>query len=535
MDSSSSTGSRTPIPSEITEFYKNKNLFITGATGFLGKTLVEKLLRSCHDLNKIYMLVRAKRGKTSDERLNEFTQCKLFEKVKALHPDFKKKLVAVNGDLSEDGLGISETDLETLRSNVNIVFHSAATVRFDEPMKTAVNMNIVGVKKVIDLCKTMKHLISFVHISTAYANCDRAHIREEIYNSPVKPDRLIEACEWLNAETFDLITSQVIQEKPNTYTYTKQIAESMVLQECMDLPVSIIRPSIIGATWREPFPGWVESFNGPTAIFPAGGTGVLRTMLGNREAVADIIPVDVSVNLMVAVAWYTAKKKNKKITVFNNTSGQINRFTWGMMQEYIHGSFEKYPFEKIFFIPGGRFTKNKYLKFVRCLIEQLIPAYTIDFFLAVFKQKTLFVKIQKKIQKAVKILEYFTTKQWEFTNDNIFMLMNELNETDIQMFNFDVTDLNWKDYIEQYSLGTKIHLMKDDITKLQLCRDNLAKMRRRRVLLLSGISVLFFKFVLMRSKYISFIFRLVYSLVLRFGKNLLNLIRLNSSAKPALT
>lgn len=75
-----------------------------------------------------------------------------------MHPDYKSKLIAINGDLTEPGLGISPSDREILINNVNIVYHSAATVRFDEPMKIAVNMNIIGVKKIIDLCKQMKNV-----------------------------------------------------------------------------------------------------------------------------------------------------------------------------------------------------------------------------------------------------------------------------------------------------------------------------------------------------------------------------------------
>jgi fatty acyl-CoA reductase len=55
--------------------------------------------------------------------------------LKTLYPDFKSKLVAVQGDLAEPDLGISSEDREILIKNVNIVFHSAATVRFDEPLK----------------------------------------------------------------------------------------------------------------------------------------------------------------------------------------------------------------------------------------------------------------------------------------------------------------------------------------------------------------------------------------------------------------
>lgn len=58
-----------PGESRIQAYYKNKSVFITGATGFLGKVLIEKLLRSCTDLKAIYVLVRSKKGKTASERL----------------------------------------------------------------------------------------------------------------------------------------------------------------------------------------------------------------------------------------------------------------------------------------------------------------------------------------------------------------------------------------------------------------------------------------------------------------------------------
>ena len=53
----------------IIEFYKGRNIFITGASGFMGKALIEKLLRSCPDIGNIYVLLRAKKGKDINERL----------------------------------------------------------------------------------------------------------------------------------------------------------------------------------------------------------------------------------------------------------------------------------------------------------------------------------------------------------------------------------------------------------------------------------------------------------------------------------
>jgi thioester reductase-like protein len=122
-------------PSEIINFYRNKSIFITGATGFLGKVLIEKLLRSCYDLKKIYVLVRHKKGNTPAQRLNELVNCQLFEMVSQYYPEFRSKLEAIEGDMLEPNMGISSEDEKKIIENVNIVFHSAATVRFDEPLK----------------------------------------------------------------------------------------------------------------------------------------------------------------------------------------------------------------------------------------------------------------------------------------------------------------------------------------------------------------------------------------------------------------
>ena len=56
---------------EIQEFYRGANVLVTGATGFMGKVLVEKLLRSCPHISNIYLLVRSKKGKNSESRLDE--------------------------------------------------------------------------------------------------------------------------------------------------------------------------------------------------------------------------------------------------------------------------------------------------------------------------------------------------------------------------------------------------------------------------------------------------------------------------------
>lgn len=55
----------------IAEYFAGKSIFITGATGYMGNVLVEKLLRSCPNLKKVYLLMRTKRGVNSESRLQK--------------------------------------------------------------------------------------------------------------------------------------------------------------------------------------------------------------------------------------------------------------------------------------------------------------------------------------------------------------------------------------------------------------------------------------------------------------------------------
>lgn len=73
----------------------------------------------------------------------------------------------------------------------------------------------------------------------------------------------------MNDDMLDISKKRLIGNKPNTFTYTKWIAETLLKQEANDLPLVIIRPSTIGASWKEPFAGWVEKSSGPCDLFIA--------------------------------------------------------------------------------------------------------------------------------------------------------------------------------------------------------------------------------------------------------------------------
>lgn len=67
-------------------------------------------------------------------------------------------MLPICGDITQDQLGISENDQQTLFRNVSIVFHSAATVKFDEKLQLSVKINMLGTKRLVELCHRMINL-----------------------------------------------------------------------------------------------------------------------------------------------------------------------------------------------------------------------------------------------------------------------------------------------------------------------------------------------------------------------------------------
>ena len=96
---------------------------------------------------------------------------------------------------------------------------------------------------------------------------------------------------------------------PNVYACTKAVTEYLLQKEGAGLPLTIVRPSIVTAAFKEPTPGWIDNLNGPTGMIAGVGKGLLRALHYKSDAIGDIIPVDYVTNLLVAAAWYTATYK----------------------------------------------------------------------------------------------------------------------------------------------------------------------------------------------------------------------------------
>ena len=255
---------------------------------------------------------------------------------------------------------MSDRDKMELREKVNVVFHSAASIKFDDELSKAVTMNVRGTKELMDLAKGMGNLRSFVHVSTCYSHC---HLREEVIQEKIYPPESFSVKEVLDmskrelnaiamntdtnthslptGEVSDEECKRVIDKRPNTYTFTKAITEQLVREERDDLPISIVRPSIVVGARSEPQPGWVDNINGPTGVGLFISQGALRSMINNPAIVADLVPVDTVINLMCAVALKTAKQYNREagkrpeeVPVYNCNSSTDSPATWGEIWKF---------------------------------------------------------------------------------------------------------------------------------------------------------------------------------------------------------
>ncbi|CAG9579022.1 unnamed protein product [Danaus chrysippus] len=313
----------------IAECYEGQSVFMTGGTGFLGKVLLEKLLYSCPGIKKVYLLVREKQNSTVQQRIQKLIEEPLFARLKEERPEALEKILPIAGDISEPKLAIKTEDEQLLAEEVSIVFHVAATIKFNEPLDVAMNVNVAGTGRVLNLAQKMKNIKAFVYVSTTYSNTDRKIIEEVIYPPPAS---LNEVKKLLEIGITDEQVKELIKGRPNTYTFTKALAENLVADNHGNIPAIIIRPSIVSSSKVEPVVGWIDNWFGASALLTTISKGLNRVMLSDSENALDLIPVDYVSNLTIVAAtrceWYT--KIQAKVSFIRDTLEFFTSNNWSI-------------------------------------------------------------------------------------------------------------------------------------------------------------------------------------------------------------
>ncbi|XP_054001527.1 putative fatty acyl-CoA reductase CG5065 [Hylaeus anthracinus] len=458
--------------------FKGQHILITGGTGFMGKVMVEKFLRCLPDIEQIYMLVRPKKGKDPKHRLEEMFNTPLFEKVKKQRglATLQKAVTVINGDVSLPGLGLSPEDRKMLCEKITIVYHAAATVRFDELLKRAVLLNTRGTKLMLDLAKEMKQLKLFSYISTAYCHLEEKVLREVAYPPPADPHKIIKCVEWMDDNVVEAMTDKILGDYPNTYAFTKALAEGLVEEAMPHIPVLLLRPSVVIPIWKEPVPGWTDNINGPTGLLIGAGKGVIRTMYCDENGYADYVPVDIAINAILATTWNFIYLKNQEKRVYNLTSSNEFKVSWAEIIARGRKITEKVPLNGIVWYPGGSMKKSRLMHNICVILFHMIPAYFIDALIFLAGYKPIMCRVQRRIRKGFEVFEYYANNQWDFENSNVYKIRDQFNSLEYEKYQLHGEDMDIDAYFETCIRAARIFILNEGPETLPAARRHLRVM-----------------------------------------------------------
>ncbi|KAK5637932.1 hypothetical protein RI129_012227 [Pyrocoelia pectoralis] len=458
-------------PTSIQEYYAGKTILITGGTGFVGSYLVEKLLRSCPEIRKIYLLIRSKNYKNGNSRLDEFLDDKIYTCLKESNPSFLKKLAVITGDLEHAELGLTEEDVVKMVNEVNCIFHVAATVKFTEALQRAILINIGGTNGLIEIAKRMKHLESFVHFSTAFSQCIRNQTDETFYPCTENYQDLIVMANTLSVEKLNEMTPAILGKYPNTYTFTKSVAEDLIRRKGTNLPMVIVRPSIVIAPYREPETGWASSFDLNSLLMATVNLGIVHTLPCNPKDIVDLVPVDFSVNQAIAAGWAIGKNWSRMSTVpiYNLVSGPRNPITWGLKKKLMETSESAIPSNKKMLHRYVMYSSNRDL--LRLVDLFYFPLMYLLNLMCYFHGKVHTpLKMYRKMKEFCKVVEFVSCKEWHFKDVNTQNLWNLLQEEDRKIFCFDINLIDWQLCAYKITSGVRQYIIKDDLLTLEAAR-----------------------------------------------------------------
>jgi thioester reductase-like protein len=498
----------------VVDGLRGRNILLIGVTGFIGKVWLAKVLRDLPEVGKIFLLIRDQRLTGSQRRFEKIVEeSPVFDQLhealgegeflRRLH----EKIEVVSGDITLPGLGLSQENQVMLGSELDLVINSAGLTDFNPDLRQAISINIDGTVNLLDfLGKCQK--ASLLHLSTCYVVGFRdGRIAEELsrdYNPLGQPDfdaireyenlkeivrnvelkaeseemtaRLrkdviertkkslsdteLEAhlrkarSRWVRGEVTEAGMQRAVELGwPNTYTLTKSIAESIIAERGADLPIAVVRPSIVETSTRDPFCGWNEGVNTSAPLSYLLGT-FFRQLPSNARKCLDIIPVDLVCRGMILVAAALVQRRHARMYQLATSAtnpcnmGRSIELT-GLAHRKHYRAQNDFEYRLLSMFDSIPVSKERYQKLSaprQKAVVQALRRITAPLPMA----RSPLVRRERdldRVEKLIQLYEPFILHNvYVFEAKNVEYLSVQLPADEVERFGYDATSIDWWEY-----------------------------------------------------------------------------------------
>jgi HAD superfamily hydrolase (TIGR01490 family) len=531
----------------IAEQLDGRRIAITGSTGFVGTALVERLLRGAPGCTLVLLIRPSKRHDPTERARREIFKNNAFDRLKhdieetggeTFDEMITRRVVCIAGDVSRDGLGLDD-DGRAIIASCQTIIHSAAAVSFDSPLDSAVEINLLGPPRIADTLNSLGVTPHLVAVSTCYVAGNRRgnapealvsdgpwdigldwrkevtaarRLRSDTEALSRHPDQLAEfraqarqelgaaGAPALASKTEHLreswVKAQLVEAGraraasvgwPDAYAFTKALGEQAVTEVKGKVPVSIVRPSIIESALAEPFPGWIRGFRMAEPVILSYARGLLKEFPGVPEGTVDVIPVDIVVAAIIAVA---ALGPERAAPITQVASGGINPLKYKMLVDNVRSWFTEHPLYddegQPIVVPEWQFPARgrvkeqlKRAKMVAERTEKVLQALPLR-----GKQASWAATLEEKKTEIDRAYEYvllyglYTECEAIYQVDRLIDTWNSLDAVDQAAFNFDPRSVDWPVYISTIHLPSIVQHSRAKTHPGKNRTDRAARLRR---------------------------------------------------------
>lgn len=506
---------RPEAPLSVRAAFRGKHVMLIGVTGFIGKVWLANTLMDLPDLGQIYLLIRRQKSNPAQSRFEKLIdESPVFDPLYAKYGHkllqfITDRVQVIEGDVSQPNFGVEPAVADELRQKLDLIINSSGLTDFNPDLREAVSSNVDAVMNVLQFVRESDHA-GLLHLSTCYAagRCDgrvdenprpdytpiglpgfdaerewkalhrqieqiqesaegpvvtqelrrqamgKEHAAKDLHGAALENQIRKNRVRWLRNELTEAGKRRAHELGwPNTYTFTKSLAESLLTKYGPDLPVAIVRPAIVESSLTQPFRGWNEGINTSAALSYLLGT-FFRQLPTNERKRLDVIPVDSVCRGMTLIAAAVMARRHAHVyqlaTSVTNPCDMRRSIELTSLAHRKHyralEGMEYWLRLRFDAIPVSKERYNRMSAPAQRAIIKSIQRVAAPF---PFK-KTPLAKADRNLEKVEKLIELFEPfillNEHDFVAENVEKLSFALVPEEKQIFGYDTASIDWWDY-----------------------------------------------------------------------------------------